>query len=90
MEYISKQSKSKRQKKPILQADLFADSLKSILKMASIDFVKAVIETGYMDKFYEKEDYEKLDSTIDEICQDLKRDVFGKKKYILKEEWMKM
>ena len=66
VEYIAKQSRNK--KRPVLQADLFVKTLKSILKLASIDFTKAVIETGYMDGFYKEEDYTKLDSAIDTIC----------------------
>ena len=39
--------------------------------MASIDFTKAVIETGYLEIKYEPSDYAKLSVAIKEICWNL-------------------
>ena len=45
--------------------------------MASINFIKAVVETGYMDDLYQSSHYEELDSSIDSISQDFAKEVFG-------------
>ena len=36
----------------LMERELFLGITKILLKMASIDFIKAVVETGYMDDLY--------------------------------------
>ena len=43
-----------------MQSKRFADAIKMICGLASVEFMKAVIETGYTDELYEKGDYESI------------------------------
>ena len=47
-----------------MQRDLFIETVKLICRMASVNFMKAVAETGYMEDFYDKGQYASLDSAI--------------------------
>ena len=49
------------------------NAIKPILKMAAIDFTKAVFETKSMHKFYDDSDFDKLESGIVKISNDLKQ-----------------
>ena len=71
-----------------MKPDKFARSIGSILKMAAIDFTKAVFQTGYMDDPYDDLAYKKLESGIEKICMDLKHEIFGGQEKLQKEEWM--
>lgn len=51
-----------------MNKNLFKQVVKVILEMASTNFIKAVVETGYMDDLYQSSHYEKLQSSIDNIC----------------------
>ena len=42
-----------------------------LLKMASINFIKAVVETGYTEDFYKRNDYLALECSINKISEDL-------------------
>ena len=42
-----------------------------LLKMASINFIKAVVETGYMEDYYKRNDYLALESSINKTSEDL-------------------
>ena len=48
--------------------------------MASIDFIRAVAENGYMEALYSKVELQDLDSAIDQVCQDLTKDIFSDSK----------
>ena len=39
--------------------------------MASTKFIKAVVETSYMEDLYQSSHYEQLESSIETISQDL-------------------
>ena len=43
------------------------ETIKVILKMASTDLIKAIVETGYMEDPYGVNDYMSFDSSIDRI-----------------------
>ena len=55
-----------------MQPHKFIDATKPIFRMAAIEFTKAVFETGFTENLYEKSDYDKLESGIDKVCDDLK------------------
>ena len=83
--YICKQSKNTRSylianhvakeamRGDKMQPDKLARSIGSILKIAAIDFTKAVLQTGYMDNPYDDSVYKKLESGIEKICEYLKQ-----------------
>ena len=48
-----------------MHRDSFIDTIKLICKMASINFLKAVAETSYMEDFYNESQYASLESAID-------------------------
>ena len=58
-------------KNELIQRELFLDVTKMLLKMASINFIKAVVETGYMNEFYKSNDYSALESSINKNSEDL-------------------
>ena len=47
-----------------MHRDPFIETVKLICRMASINFIKAVAHTGYMEDFYDKSQYASLDSAI--------------------------
>ena len=53
-----------------MKPDLFEETVKMICKLASTSFMKAVVETGYLEDLYSKMQYESLDSAIDNISHD--------------------
>ena len=59
-----------------MQKDFFKDAVKTILKLASTNLMKAAVETGFIEDLYEIGDYSKLDFSIDEICYELTEEVF--------------
>ena len=44
-----------------MHRDPFIETVKLICRMASVNFMKAVAETGYMEDFYDKGQYEALE-----------------------------
>ena len=56
--------------------------------MAAIDFTKAVFETKSMQKLYDDSDFDKLESGIEKICNDLRQQVFGEATKLDKQDWM--
>lgn len=54
-----------------MEKSLFVETIKMLFKMASVNFIKAVVETGYMEDFYESKHYEDLESSINKLSQDL-------------------
>ena len=60
-----------------MQQDLFMDTIKLICKMASIDLIKSVVDSGYMEELYNSVQYESLSASIDKISKDLKQEIFG-------------
>ena len=67
----------------------FVDAIKLVLRMAAIEFTKAVFETHFMDQLYEVSDYKRLESGINKICNDLKLKVFEEKAELNKKEWVR-
>ena len=59
-----------------------------ICKMASSNLIKAVVETGYMEEFYDNGHYEIFDLTIDQISLEFKQEVFGESSTLEKKDWM--
>ena len=55
----------------LIQKNLYRETIKVILKMSSINFIKAVVETGYMEDLFQSSHYEKLQSSIDAISEEL-------------------
>ena len=45
--------------------------------MASTNLIKAVVETGYMEEFYDSSHYEIFDLTIDQISFEFAQEIFG-------------
>ena len=56
--------------------------------MASSNLIKAVVETGYMEEFYDNGHYEIFDLTIDQISLEFKQEVFGESSTLEKKDWM--
>ena len=73
----------------LMDKELFQKFVNSILQMASINFIKAVVEIGYMDDLFHSSHYEEIQSSIDTISQDLARDIFGEILTMKTEEWIK-
>ena len=55
-----------------MEPDKFVDAVKPILRMAAIQFSKAIFATGFMEKLYTDAHYNQLESGIQKICDDLK------------------
>ena len=72
-----------------MQPEKFVDVLKPILRMAAIEFSKAVFEKGFMMKLYTDSHYNQLESGIQTICDDLKQKVFGEATELDKQEWVR-
>ena len=54
-----------------MEKKLFNDTIKMILKMASIGFVKAVVEIGYTEDFHNQNQNRMLNDAIETISTDL-------------------
>ena len=72
-----------------MDPEKFVDAIRPILKMAAIDFTKAVFETKFMDQLYEESHFNKLESGIEKVCNTLKQKVFGEKTELDKKEWVR-
>ena len=64
------------------------EAIKPFLKMAAIEFTKAVFETKFMEEIYDDSQFKKLESGIEKICNTLKQEVFGEGVDIEKQEWI--
>ena len=53
------------------------DTIKLICKMASLDLIKSVVDSGYMEELYDSVQYGSLNTSIDKISNDLKQEIFG-------------
>ena len=53
-----------------MHRDSFIDAVKLIFRMASINFIKVVAETGYMEDFYSESQYTSLESAINKVSRD--------------------
>ena len=67
----------------------FVDAIKLVLRMAAIEFTKAVFETQFMDQLFDDSHFNKLESGINKICNDLKLKVFEETTELNKKEWVK-
>ena len=56
-----------------MKPDLFEKTIKMICKLATTKFMKAVVETGYLEDLYSTNQYESLDSAIDQISDEFKQ-----------------
>ena len=72
---------------PKMEPDKFVDAIRPILRMAAIEFTKSVFETKFMGALYDDSHYKKLESGIEQICVDLKQEVFGEATELKKQEW---
>ena len=50
--------------------------------MASVNFLKAVIDIGYMDTIYDENQFIELNQALDFICKELSDFVFGRSEEI--------
>ena len=55
--HVVKEATTSKKMKP----DEFVPAIKPILRMAAIEFTKAVFETKIMDEYYDDTDYKKLE-----------------------------
>ena len=60
-----------------MERELFVKTIKMVLKMASVNFIKAVVETGYMEDFYGSKHYANLEASINMLSEHLLQEVFG-------------
>ena len=56
-----------RSKNEFMQPDLFKKTVKELLQLASTNFLKAIVEAGYVEDFYTKKQYEDLESSIERL-----------------------
>ena len=57
--------------------------------MGSTRFIRALIEIGYLDEFYNTKEYKALQTAIVKISEELKDKVFGKDEEIQSSQWLK-
>ena len=55
--HVAKEASTFKKIKP----DELVNAIKPILRMAAIEFTKAVFETKFMDEYYDDSDYKKLE-----------------------------
>ena len=82
---IARESSKPKSMKP----DLFEKTINMICKLATTRFMKAVVETGYLENLYSTGQYESLDLAIDQICLEFTQEVFLVETQLEKSEWMK-
>ena len=73
----------------MMEPNRFVDAIRPVLRMAAIEFTRAVFETQFMDQLYEDSDYNRLESGINKICDDLKIKIFEDKAELNKKEWVR-
>ena len=71
-----------------MQSKRFADAIRTICQLATLEFMKAVIETGYIDELYQKGDYESIQLATELISQEFKEEIFGESTEIDTKQWM--
>ena len=53
-----------------IKPDEFVPAIKPILRMAAIEFTKAVFDTKFMDEYYDDADFKKLENGVNsERCR---------------------
>ena len=57
--------------------------------MGSTRFIRALIEIGYLDEFYNTKECKALQTAIVKISEELKDKVFGKDEEIQSSQWLK-
>ena len=72
-----------------MEPDKFVDAIRPILRMAAIEFTKAVFETKFMEQLFDDSHFNKLESGINKICNDLKLKVFEEATELNKKEWVR-
>ena len=76
-------------KNDMLQPKMFVQTIKYVLEMGSTRFIKALIETGYLNELYTVKEYKALQKAIVKISEELKLKVFGKDEEIQSTQWLK-
>ena len=71
-----------------MQFDLFEATIKTICKMASSDLIRAAVEIGSLDNFYDSIQLQTLESAIDAISQELSKEIFDESKELDKVDWI--
>ena len=55
----------------------FVEAVKNILKLAMIEFSGAVYDTGYMEDPYQQNHYERFETAIHNLSEEVRQQVFG-------------
>ena len=63
--------------------------MKLIFEMASVNFIKAADEVGYMKGLYQESHLESLQTTIKTLCADLKKELFDDSRHLETSKWIK-
>ena len=58
-------------KSSLMEAESFTEVIKLICRLASVSFLKAVTDIGYMQDLYQESEYEALNQSIDTVCEEL-------------------
>ena len=72
----------------VMHSKRFVDAIRTICELASVEFMKAIIETGYIEELYEKGDYESINLAIELVSQEFKEEIFGESEEIDIHQWM--
>ena len=73
----------------MLDTSAFFEAIKLICVMASVNFIRALVEVKYMPELYKEVHYQKLKNSIDRLCNHLKSKIFGQDEQINGAEWLK-
>ena len=71
-----------------MQKYLFYQSIKTIIELATTRFIGALHEIKYFNNLYDQQDYQTLQNAIDDICQDIKSQIFGEDQQIDRMKWI--
>ena len=71
-----------------MEPNRFCDVIKKICELASTKFIKAIVETGYIDEFYNERDYKNIQIAIDQVSEEFKEEIFGKATELDANQWI--
>ena len=57
------------------------------MKMASVDLMRASVDSGYMEEMYNSMQYDQLEEAAKDICLQLQSELFGENKTISSTDW---
>ena len=66
------------------------ETIQSILQMASIGFIDALVEIDYMDELYSDAQIDSLKDSMTEICLEMFQELFNGSESIKKSKWLKL